>query len=109
MTQIRKKDTALCAVGPLTQLRLRLGQGPRQAFSSLSLKGRGKAYAIPICADIRWVDGKHWIMGDKALSEWRVQGTLPDGGKLDCLGCDLWAFRDGQVIKKDTYYKQVTG
>jgi len=60
--------------------------------------------AVP---DIQWRDGKHWIFGDKALSEWRVQGTLPDGTRLDCLGCDLWEFRDGKVLKKDTYYKQV--
>ena len=61
--------------------------------------------AVP---DIKWSEGRHWIFGDKALSEWRVQGTLPDGGRLDCLGCDLWEFRDGKVLKKDTYYKQVT-
>jgi ketosteroid isomerase-like protein len=61
--------------------------------------------AVP---DIRWSDGRHWISGNKALSEWRVQGTLPDGGRLDCLGCDLWEFRGGLVAKKDTYYKQVT-
>ncbi len=62
--------------------------------------------AVP---DIRWSEGRHWIFGNKALSEWRVQGTLPDGGRLDCLGCDLWEFRAGEVTKKDTYYKQVTG
>lgn len=63
--------------------------------------------AVP---DIRWSDGRHWIFGTKALSEWRVRGTLPDGRRLDCLGCDLWEFRpDGKVAKKDTYYKQVTG
>lgn len=62
--------------------------------------------AVP---DIRCSDGRHWIFGDKALSEWRVQGTLPDGGRLDCLGCDLWEFRGGKVLKKATYYKQVAG
>ena len=33
--------------------------------------------------DIRWVDSK------------------------TCLGCDLWEFRNGKVLRKDTYYKQV--
>ena len=56
--------------------------------------------------DIQWRDGESWIMGDKALSEWRVTGTAPTG-KIDCLGCDLWEFRQGKIIKKDTYYKQV--
>ena len=68
----------------------------------------GLAARFAAVPDIRWSDGRHWIFGDKALSEWRVQGTLPDGRRLDCLGCDLWEFRGGQVTKKDTYYKQVT-
>jgi len=55
--------------------------------------------------DMRWVDMRHWIFGDKALSEWTVQGTSVDGEKLDALGCDLWEFRDGKVVKKDTYWK----
>ncbi|MCP4327591.1 MAG: nuclear transport factor 2 family protein [Alphaproteobacteria bacterium] len=67
---------------------------------------RDRFAAIP---DLQWVDGRNWIMGDKALSEWRVQGTLENGERIDCLGCDLWEFRDGKVLKKDTYYKRVTG
>ena len=57
--------------------------------------------------DMRWVDMRHWIIGDKALSEWVVQGTSVDGETLDYLGCDLWEFRDGKVVKKDTYWKYV--
>ena len=57
--------------------------------------------------DMRWVDMRHWIFGDKALSEWTVKGTAADGQTLDLLGCDLWEFRAGQVVKKDTYWKHV--
>lgn len=56
--------------------------------------------------DIRWTEAKTWITGNKALSEWRVRGTAPDGATIDTLGCDLWEFEDGKVVKKDTYYKQ---
>jgi ketosteroid isomerase-like protein len=66
----------------------------------------GRFAAVP---DIQWSDARSWVFGDKALTEWRVTGTLPSGVKLDCLGCDLWEFADGQVTKKDTYYKQMTG
>lgn len=58
--------------------------------------------------DIQWTDGKSWIFGDKALSEWRVRGTAPDGSVIDTIGCDLWEFENGKIIKKDTYYKQKT-
>ena len=66
------------------------------------------AARVAAMPDIQWNGGQSWVFGDKALSEWRVQGTLPDGGRIDCLGCDLWQFRDGKIVKKDTYYKQVT-
>ncbi len=75
---------------------------------------RGKAEIGEVLAtrfkqipDMRWVDMRHWIMGDKALSEWIVQGTSLDGDAIDLLGCDLWEFRDGLVVKKDTYWKYV--
>lgn len=57
--------------------------------------------------DIRWNDSKDWIIGNKGLSEWRVTSTAADGSKVEVLGCDLYEFADGKVVKKDTYYKQV--
>jgi hypothetical protein len=58
--------------------------------------------------DIQWTDGKSWIFGNKALSEWRVRGTAPDGTAIDAMGCDLWEFEGGKIAKKDIYYKQRT-
>lgn len=58
--------------------------------------------------DIQWTEGKNWIFGDKALSEWRVRGTAPDGSVIDTIGCDLFEFEGGKIVKKDTYYKQRT-
>ena len=61
-----------------------------------------------VITDMRWEEMRHWIVDDtKALSEWVVRGTLPDGGKIDLLGCDLWEFRNGEVSKKDTYWKTI--
>ena len=58
--------------------------------------------------DIQWTEAKTWIFENKALSEWRVRGTAPDGSTIDTLGCDLWEFEDAKVLKKDTYYKLKT-
>ncbi len=58
--------------------------------------------------DIQWVDGVNWIAGYRAPSEWRVRGTASSGARVDCLGCGVWTFRDGKIVKKDTYYKNVT-
>ncbi|MEQ9641744.1 MAG: nuclear transport factor 2 family protein [Alphaproteobacteria bacterium] len=60
-----------------------------------------------VIGDMRWEEMRHWIMGDKALSEWVVRGTDPERGAFEYLGCDLWEFRDGQVTKKDTYWKTI--
>ena len=56
--------------------------------------------------DLRWTEGKSWIFGSKALSEWRMRGTTADGATIDVLGCDLWEFEGGKIKKKDIYYKQ---
>ena len=56
--------------------------------------------------DIQWSGGQSWIIGNKAISEWRVTATAASG-PIDCLGCDLWEFRQDKIVKKDTYYKQV--
>lgn len=60
-----------------------------------------------VVRDMRWVDTRHWVMGEKALSEWRVQGTGESGERIDWLGCDLWEFRGGKLAKKDTYWKTI--
>jgi ketosteroid isomerase-like protein len=57
--------------------------------------------------DMRWIGEAHWVFGNKALSEWTVQGTMKTGERIDWLGCDLWEFQNGKIVKKDTYWKQV--
>ncbi len=58
--------------------------------------------------DMRWEEMRHWIVDQsKSISEWTVRGT-PKGGKpFEYLGCDLWEFCDGYVMKKDTYWKYI--
>jgi taurine dehydrogenase small subunit len=59
-----------------------------------------------VIPDMRWEEIRHWVVDEtKALSEWIVRGTKPDGSVINALGCDLWEFRDGLVTKKDTYWK----
>lgn len=67
---------------------------------------RARYEVIP---DMRWVDMQHFISADgtRATSEWTVQGTPVDGEPINWLGCDLWAFRDGKVVCKDTYWKYI--
>ena len=57
--------------------------------------------------DVHYGDGTHWVLGDRGVSEWTLTGTTTDGQRLELRGCDLWTFRDGKVLKKDSYWKLV--
>ena len=59
--------------------------------------------------DAHWGDDRHWVSGDRGVSEWLLTGTTPDGLGIRVRGCDLWEFRDGKVTKKDSYWKIVEG
>ena len=57
--------------------------------------------------DMRWEHKEYVLMGDRAVSVWTVKGTGADGEALDYQGCDLYAFRAGKIVTKDTYWKMV--
>jgi len=67
----------------------------RAAFADLFAK-------VP---DIHWEGARNWVSGNMGCSQWRRTGTQADGTRLDWLGLDIFTFRDGQVISKDTYFK----
>lgn len=62
-----------------------------------------------VIPDMQWTDMSHFISADgtQATSEWTVKGTPKDGPPINWHGCDIWTFRDGVVIKKDTYWKYI--
>ena len=55
--------------------------------------------------DVRYGDDEHFVSGDRGASEWTLRGTTTDGQRIEVCGCDLWTFRDGRVVKKDSYWK----
>ena len=55
--------------------------------------------------DAHWGNARHFISGDRAVSEWTFTGTKPDGGKAEVMGCDLFTFRDGKIAIKNSYRK----
>jgi ketosteroid isomerase-like protein len=60
--------------------------------------------------DANWGDGRHSVISDDyGVSEWRLTGTLPDGGRMDVLGCDFLRVRDNKVVQKNSFRKQRPG
>jgi len=55
--------------------------------------------------DVRYIDDEHFVDGDRGASEWTLSGTTTEGERLDIRGCDLWIFRGGKVVKKDSFWK----
>ncbi|HEV2519328.1 MAG TPA: nuclear transport factor 2 family protein [Thermoplasmata archaeon] len=57
--------------------------------------------------DVHYGEDRHWVAGDRGVSEWLLTGTTPQGEKVRVQGCDLWEFEGGKVARKDSYWKIV--
>jgi ketosteroid isomerase-like protein len=57
--------------------------------------------------DVHYGEAIHCVAGNVGISRWTVTGTTPAGDKIRTNGCDFYTFRDGQVVKKDSYWKIV--
>ena len=69
-----------------------------------ALAGRFKG--IP---DVHYGEDAHWISadGNNGVSEWTLTGTTIAGIKVKVRGCDLWEFRNGKIIRKNSFWKIV--
>jgi steroid delta-isomerase-like uncharacterized protein len=57
--------------------------------------------------DIHYGEDRHWVLGDRGVSEWTITGTATSGQRVEVRGCDLFEFRDGKIARKDSYWKIV--
>ena len=55
--------------------------------------------------DAAWSHAKHFVCGERGVSEWIFSGTREDGTHVEVHGCDLFTFRDGKIALKDSYRK----
>ena len=55
--------------------------------------------------DAHWGSPRHFVHGDRGVSEWTFRGTRRDGTRVEVHGCDLFTFRDGKIALKDSYRK----
>ena len=57
--------------------------------------------------DVAYDNLEHFVAGDCGMSRWLLTGTKLNGEKVKVQGCDFYSFRDGLVIRKDSYWKIV--
>jgi steroid delta-isomerase-like uncharacterized protein len=55
--------------------------------------------------DAHWADARHFVCGHRGVSEWIFTGTRADGTHVEVHGCDLFTFRDGRIVLKNSYRK----
>ncbi|MGK2863904.1 MAG: nuclear transport factor 2 family protein [Chitinophagaceae bacterium] len=55
--------------------------------------------------DANWGHPRHFIFGDRGLTEWIFTGTKKDGTKVEVNGCDLFTFKNGKIAIKNSYRK----
>ena len=58
--------------------------------------------------NVHFDDVRHFISGDRGLSEWTFRGTTPDGKDIEVNGCDVFTFRNGKIAVKSSYFKTRT-
>jgi ketosteroid isomerase-like protein len=55
--------------------------------------------------DAHWCNARHFVVGDRGVSEWTFTGTRTDGTRIEVRGCDLFTFQDGKIALKNSYRK----
>src|SRR5688572_32840966 len=55
--------------------------------------------------DAHWSDARHFVFGDRGVSEWTFTGTRADGTRVEVNGCDLLTFRVGKISLKNAHRK----
>ena len=88
----------------------RNAKGPHHWGQSFKGKAAIRSYFEPLFAgtsDVKWLHTSEFICGNRAVTEWHRTGTLANGERQEWLGCDLYTFRRGLIVMKDTYVKVV--
>lgn len=55
--------------------------------------------------DAAWLDGDHFVCGDRGVSESTFSGTKADGTRIEARMVDVFTFRDGKIAVKNAYRK----
>jgi len=55
--------------------------------------------------DAQWNNDHHFVRGNRGVSEWVFTGTNAEGKRSQVAGCDIFTFRDGKILVKNSYRK----
>ena len=77
-------------------------EGKRHVREALAARFEG----LP---DVHYGNGEHFVdqAANAGMSKWMLTGTTRDGARKEVHGCDFYTFRDGKLVRKDSYWKIV--
>lgn len=55
--------------------------------------------------DAAWLDGDHFVCGDRGVSESTFKGTKADGSRVEARMVDVFTFSGGKIAVKNAYRK----
>jgi len=67
---------------------------------------RAYAAVFETYADARWNQPRHFVAGNRAVSEWTFTGTTKAGTRVEVNGCDIFTLAGGKIALKNSYRKQ---
>jgi ketosteroid isomerase-like protein len=70
---------------------------------------RGVDEVFATFPDAQWNQPRHFVAGDRGVSEWVFTATSPDGSRVEVQGSDVFTFKGGKIAVKNSYRKQRTG
>jgi ketosteroid isomerase-like protein len=84
------------------------GPGPHgQRFEGKQAVREGLSGRLRGIPDVHYGELEHHVSGNCGISKWLLTGTRTDGTRVCVRGCDFYTFENGQVTRKDSYWKIV--
>lgn len=77
--------------------------GTRYAGREAVRAGFAEVWAV--YPDAHWGQARHFVVGDRGVSEWIFTGTRSDGARVEVHGCDVFTFAGGKIALKNSYRK----
>ena len=66
------------------------------------------ARVFEVFPDARFDDARHFVAGNRGVSEWLFTGTTAEGKKVEVNGCDVFTFEGDKIALKSSYFKTRT-
>ncbi len=67
------------------------------------------ARVFEVFPDARFGEARHFVAGDRGVSEWRFTGTTAEGKTVEVDGCDLFTFAGGQDRAQELVFQDPHG